>query len=173
MGTSRDVRIPCGLRGFIAMLTTNLAATFLLAMTSMAALAQVPADPSTATATGPDHAIGVGDSLPRSDTASNIGPADTASIIAPILPSRAIGNDAMSRDYLRTARAVLVAGRTGEAQRSLEMAETRALDRTVVLGRANTPSSSVYIARISDARRALGNGDSHYAIVLIDVALLH
>jgi len=155
------------------MLATNLTAAVLLGMTSMVALAQVPVDPGTATATQSGQAIGAGDSSPRSDKASNIGPADTTSIIAPTLPSPAIGNDAMSRDYLRTARAALVAGHTGEAQESLEMAETRALDRTIVLGRANIPSSSVYIARISDARRALGNGDSHYAIVLIDVALLH
>jgi hypothetical protein len=155
------------------MLTPSLAAAFLLAMTSMVALAQVPADPGTATATRAGHAIGVGDGSPQSDTAGNIGPAGSAATVAPTLPSPAIGNDAMSRDYLRTARAALVAGRTGEAQQSLEMAETRALDRTVVLGRTNTPSSSVYIARIGDARRALGNGESHYAIVLIDVALLH
>jgi hypothetical protein len=155
------------------MLTTNLTAALLLGMTSVGAFAQAPADPGSATPTRPGQAIGVGDALPRSDNASNIGPADTTSTIAPTLPSPAIGNDAMSRDYLRTARAALVAGHTGEAQQSLEMAETRALDRTVVLGHANTPSSSVYIARISDARRALGSGDSHYAIVLIDVALLH
>ncbi len=121
------------------MLTTNLAATVLLAMTSMAALRQVPADPGTGTATGPGHAIDVGDSLPQSDTASNIGPADTASTIAPTLPSPAIGNDATSRDYLRTARAALVAGRTGEAQQSAEMAETRALDRAVVPGPGQYP----------------------------------
>ena len=71
------------------------------------------------------------------------------------------------------ARAALVAGNTGEAQQSLEMAETRALGRPVVLGQANTPNASLYIARIADARSALGKGDSRYAISLIDVALLH
>jgi hypothetical protein len=137
----------------MTMLTTNLAAVVLLGLTSGVTLAQVPAG--------------------QSDKSSNNTPADTTSAIAPSLPSPSLTNDAMSRDYLRAARVALVAGHTGEAQQSLEMAETRALDRPVVLGQATTPNASLYIARIADARRALGKGDSRYAITLIDVALLH
>src|SRR5580698_8957585 len=106
MNLGRHERI-LGLRGFCAMLTINLTAAVLVGMTSMVAVAQVPVDPGTATATHSGRAIGVGDSSPRSDQASNIDPADTASTIAPTLPSPPIGNDAMSRDYLRTARASL------------------------------------------------------------------
>jgi hypothetical protein len=157
------------------MLTTNLAAAFLLGLTATAAVAQLPAAPS---ATRSGQAVAAGASSPQSDKASNNGPAGTKPTIAPtppspILASPALGNDAMSRDYLRAARAALVAGNTGEAQQSLEMAETRALGRPVVLGQANTPNASLYIARIADARSALGKGDSRYAISLIDVALLH
>ena len=71
----------------------------------------------------------------------------------------------------QAARASLVAGRTGQAQQSLEMAETRALDRVVPQGQTNAPSDSQIVARIQDARHALGSGDSAHAIQLIDLAL--
>jgi hypothetical protein len=85
----------------------------------------------------------------------------------------AIGNDTVSRDYLRSARADLVAGRTVAAQQSLALAQRRALDQAAVSGRTATPNTGLFIARIIDARQALEHGDSHYAIALIDVALLH
>jgi hypothetical protein len=151
----------------------NLAAAIWLGLASTIALAQVPAGTGAATAAKPDHASGTGAGLPRSDKASNSGPADTTSIVAPVLPSPPVSNDAMARDYLRAARVALVAGKTGEAQQSLEMAETRALDRPVARGQENLPNASTFIARIADARRVLGNGDVRYAISLIDVALLH
>lgn len=88
-------------------------------------------------------------------------------------PSQVIGDDAASRDYLRAARVALVAGKSGEARQALELAETRALGRPRTAGADNAPNTSLYLARIADARRALGKGDSRYAISLIDVALLH
>jgi hypothetical protein len=72
---------------------------------------------------------------------------------------------------LRAARASLVAGHTGQAQQSLEMAETRALDRSVAQGQTSTPSDSQFVSEIRDARHALGSGDRPHAIQLIDVAL--
>lgn len=143
----------------------------LLAFTAMSALAQAPSVTNPATGARPGHEVGIGDSLPRSNKASNIVPADTQSNIAPTLPPSAIGDDAASRDYLRAARASLVAGRTGQAQQSLEMAETRALDRAVPQGQTDAPSNSQLVSRIRDARHALGGGDSTHAIQLIDLAL--
>ena len=148
-----------------------LATVALLGVTAMSALAQAPPISDPATGARPGHEVGIGDSLPRSDKASNIVPADTRSNIAPTLPPSAIGVDAASRDYLRAARASLVAGRTGQAQQSLEMAETRALDRSVPQGQTETPSHSQLISRIRDARHALGGGDSTQTIQLIDLAL--
>jgi hypothetical protein len=149
----------------------NFATAALLGMAAMPALAQAPSGPSAATGARPGHEAGIGDSLPRSDKASNIVPADTRSSVAPTLPSPTIGENAASRDYLKVARASLVDGRTGQAQQSLEMAETRALDRWVPQGQTIVPSDSLLISRIRDARQALGGGDRKRAIQLIDLAL--
>ena len=140
-------------------------------MTSLSALAQVPSGADPATGARPGHQIGVGDSLPRSGKASNIVPADTRSNIAPTLPMATVGDDAASRDYLKAVRASLVAGHTGQAQQSLEMAETRVLDRSVRQGETDTPSHSQLVSRIREARHALGGGDRTQAIQLIDLAL--
>jgi hypothetical protein len=146
-----------------------LATVALLGMTTLSALAQAPVlDP--ATGARPGHMPGVGESLPQSDKASNIVPADTRSNIAPTLPGSAVGENAGPYDYLRAARASLVAGHTGQAQQSLEMAETRALDRSVVQGQV-APVNGGFVSRISEARRALGDGNSSHAIELIDIAL--
>jgi hypothetical protein len=143
----------------------------LLGMTALQALAQTPAGLNPATGARPGHEPGVGVSLPLSNNASNTVPADTKSVIAPTLPASAVGPNATTHDYLTAARASLVAGRTGQAQQSLEMAETRALDRSVAQGQTNTPSDSPVVAKIRDARRALGSGDRAHAIQFIDLAL--
>jgi hypothetical protein len=146
-------------------------AVALLGLTAMPALAQMPAGADPATGARPGHQIGVGESLPLSNRASNIDTADTRSNIAPTLPAPTIGNDGGSRDYLRAARASLIGGRTGQAQQSLEMAETRALDRGVQAGQTDVPSNSQVVSRIRDARHALGNHDRAHTIQLIDLAL--
>jgi hypothetical protein len=142
-----------------------------LSLSALPSLAQVPANPPTVSDARPGHVVGIGDSLPRSNAASNIVSSDTQSNIAPTLPPSALGENGAIHDYLRAARAALVAGHTGAAQQSLEMAETRALDRSVRRDQVNTPSNDHFIVRISDARRALGNGDTPRAIQLIDQAL--
>jgi hypothetical protein len=147
-----------------------LATAALLGMTMASALAQAPSMADTSAGARPGHVAGTGASLPRSDKASNIGPGDTRSPIAPTLPASDVGENAGPYDYLRAARASLVAGRTGQAQQSLEMAETRSLDRSVAQDQV-APIDSKFVSRISDARRALGNGDSAHAIELIDLAL--
>jgi len=97
--------------------------------------------------------------------------ADTVSNIAPPLPQSGIGDNGASEDYLKSARTSLVNSRSGQAQRSLEMAETRALDRPLLDDEANVPSNSQFVSRIRDARHALGRGDRGRAIQLIDLAL--
>ena len=149
-------------------------AVALASMTSLAALAQAPTagPPAVLPPSGarPGHTPGVGVSLPRSTHASNIRPSDTRTV-APTLPTPAVGVDATVRTYLRAARSALVAGRTGEAQQALEMAETRALDRSVPQGRTNVPSHSPLVARIGAARQALGAGDRSRALHRIDTAI--
>ena len=153
------------------MRSLNLAAAALLGITAMSALAQAPPRMNPATEARPGHEPGVGESLPRSDKAGNIVPADTRSNIAPTLPQPTVGENATTQDYLRAARSALAAGRTGQAQQSLEMAETRALDRSVAQGQTNAPSDSQLVSRIRDARHALGSGDRAHAMQLIDLAL--
>jgi len=149
----------------------NLATAAVLGMIALSVLAQAPSGTNPATGARPGHEPGVGESLPLSNKASNIAPADTRSNIAPTLPQPAIGENATTQDYLRAARAALIADRAGQAQQSLEMAETRALDRSVPQGQTNAPSDIQLVSRIRDARHALGSGDRTHAIQLIDLAL--
>jgi hypothetical protein len=134
-----------------------------------------PPPPGANPATGarPGNEIGTGSSLPMSDRSSNITPQDTTSVIAPNLPSPAIGENASTRDYLMAARTALLLGRTGEAQQSLEMAETRALDRSVPLFQTNTQIKDPLIGEIEQALRALSAGDRSRAVQIIEDALPH
>jgi hypothetical protein len=73
--------------------------------------------------------------------------------------------------YLQAARSALVAGRTGEAQQALEMAQTRALDRSVPLFQTNAPSRNPLVDKIGQARAALGAHDRGRAVQIVDEAL--
>src|SRR5271165_6159586 len=128
------------------------------------ALAQTQAPPHTPTGARPGNIIGTGQSLPMSNRASNIDQSDTRSTIAPNLPAPPIGQDAPPEAFLQAARGALAAGRTGEAQQSLEMAETRLLDRSVPYNAANVPSRDPRLAIIEQARHALAAGDRAGAI---------
>jgi hypothetical protein len=149
----------------------NLATVALLSLTALPAMAQAPAGTNPATGARPGHEPGVGVSLPLSNKASNINQGERQAAVAPTLPRSGLGVNETPGDYLRAARSALVAGRTGQAQQSLEMAETRALDRSVPQGEANTPSGSPLVARIRDALHALGDRDNRQAIGFIDQAL--
>jgi hypothetical protein len=129
---------------------TYAATVMLLATAGYSALAQVPN---------------------TSPKASNISPADTKSEIAPVLPAAAVAEGASVNDYLNAAKTSLAAGKTGQAQQELEMAETRVLDRSVAAGQAGTPSDSTLVSRIHEARENLGRGDSAGAMQMIDRAL--
>ncbi len=148
---------------------------------SLPTLAAVPPSPGAAdqmppgtnpeTGARPGNEIGTGSSLPRSDRASHILPG-AASTIAPNLPTPPIGENASSHDFLVAARGALAAGRTGEAQQALEMAETRRLDRSVPLFQTTAPISDPLAATIENALHALGAGDRDGAMRLIEQAIV-
>jgi hypothetical protein len=52
-----------------------------------------------------------------------------------------------------------MAGRTGETQQALEMAETRALSRSVPLFQTTSPVDDPLVANIEAALNALSSGD--------------
>jgi hypothetical protein len=110
-------------------------------------------------------------SMPMGTRSSNIDASDTRSMIAPNLPNPSLGPDAGPADYLHAAQASLQAGRTGEAQQSLEMAQTRLLDRSVPMGQTNNPSDNPAVTQISQALRALAAHDRAQAMQLIQSAL--
>lgn len=124
--------------------------------------------PDPATGARPGHVPGIGESLPRSERASNIGPG-TARGIAPSLPQPAVSDAGDAREYLRAAHEALANGRTGLAQQSLEMAETRMLSR-VVPGDVITPSGEEMVMRIRQARQALDAGQRMQAMQIIEAA---
>ncbi len=108
---------------------------------------------------------------PQSNAASNIGPADTSSAIAPRLPTPPAGDDATIRQYLLDARQALAEGRTGTAQEALERAETRMLDRAVPAPRLHQPNRSPLVEQVTAARQALGMNDTNRALQILDTAL--
>lgn len=131
----------------------------------------VPPGANPATGARPGNEIGTGMSLPMGNRASNIDPHNTRSEIAPNLPSPAIGPNAAPADYLRAAQNALQAGRTGEAQQSLEMAQTRLLDRSVPQDQTNNPSDNPAVTQVSQALHALAMHDRAQAMQLIQSAI--
>jgi hypothetical protein len=131
----------------------------LLGSTVSVGLAQTTA-PTVPPGTGarPGNEIGTGSSLPRSNNASNITKSDTRSDIAPNLPSPPIGENASVHDYLVAARTSLTAGRTGEAQQAMEMAETRALDRSVPRSPTTAPIKDPVVSGITRCPERPGLG---------------
>ena len=82
-----------------------------------------------------------------------------------------IGQNATFLEYLKSARESLAQGRTGQAQQSLEMAETRALSRSVPQEQTDKSSGDKLVLQISSALRALGTGNRTLAMQIIDSAL--
>ena len=140
----------------------------LLVLMGAPALAQNP--PATPSGARPGNVIGTGESLPTSNKASNTPGSTGHGLLAPNLPSPALGADAGPADYLHAARSALAAGKTGEAQQSLEMAQTRALDRSVPMGATNDPSQSPLVKSIGMALHALGTHDRAATMQAIDAA---
>jgi hypothetical protein len=115
----------------------------------------------------PGRIPGVGESLPRSDRASNIGPETTRPGVAPSLPRPDVGIGAEPEAYLRAARDALTVGKTGLAQEALEMAETQMLHRSVMPGMSPAPADVPMVATVRDARMALGRGNAAEALSIL------
>ena len=142
-----------------------------LGIAAISALAQAPpVDPATGPQPGRDYNQSR-DSEQHSNQSSNIVPANTRSDIAPTLPMPRIGQNATFLEYLKSACESLAQGRTGQAQQSLEMAETRALSRSVPQEQTDKSSGDKLVLQISSALRALGTGNRTLAMQIIDSAL--
>lgn len=114
----------------------------------------------------------MGGNVPVSTKASNLDQQDQADgKVAPALPSPDLGPNASPVDYLRAAQSALAAGKTGEAQQSLEMAQTRLLDRSVPYGEVNKPINSPAIDTISKALQALAAGNTAQSTQLVQAAI--
>jgi hypothetical protein len=155
------------------MLRSVFSAGVLIGLASLAAAQPAPSGANPDTGARPGNEIGTGSSLPYSDRSSNITPQDTRSTIAPNLPSPPVGPNASPRDYLAAARTALLQGHTGEGQQALEMAETRALDRSVPLFQTDVPSRNPLVDEINQALQALGSGDRGRAVQIIEAAMAH
>jgi hypothetical protein len=131
----------------------------------------VPPGTNPETGARPGNEVGTGMSMPMGYRASNIDHNNTHSLIAPNLPSPQVGPNANAADLLRAAQSALRAGRTGEAQQSLEMAQTRLLSRSVPMGQTNNPSDNPAVSQISQALRALSAGDRAQTMQLIQAAI--
>jgi hypothetical protein len=93
-----------------------------------------------------------------------------SSVLAP-LPSPVVSPGARPSEYLRAAQGALAAGRRGEAQEALEMAQTRMLDRSVPLGQTNNPSDNPTSGQISQALQALAAHDQATCMQSIQAAI--
>ena len=161
----RHIALPCAL-------LFALGCGVALAQTGVPLTAQgVPPGANPATGARPGNDIGTGMSIPMGTSASNITAADTNSPIATNLPSPDLPEGAPAQAYLIAARNALAAGKTGEAQQSLEMAETRLLDRSTPLFQTNTPSANPVVSQISQALQALAAGDQPRCMALIEAAI--
>ncbi len=158
----------------------------LLPLTAVAALLAVPAlaqtnypptnyppspPPNARVIAGPGKVVtgppGLPSVEPMSQRASNIGPGDTRSVIAPALPSPEVGPNAGPSAYLHAAQSALAANQTGQAQEALENAETALLSRSVPQGAVDQPDQSSAVHNVSAALRALGANDNAQAMALI------
>ena len=115
--------------------------------------------------TGPRSLPSVELASPR---ASNIGSADTRSVIAPALPQADVGPNATPTDYLQAARSALAANQTGRAQSALENAESLLLTRSVPLGATANPDRDPAVGNIQAALHALGNHNVQGAMRLVE-----
>ncbi len=110
-------------------------------------------------------------SNPFSSQASNIAGSGNKPEVAPSLPTPNVGANAPASAFLQAAQSALAAGRTGEAQQALEMAQTRLLDRSVPLFQTNRPSDDPAVREVSLALQALGAGNRTGSLQHIQNAL--
>ncbi len=94
------------------------------------------------------------------------------STIAARLPTPALDENAGPAEFLRAAEGALAAGRIGEAQEAMEMAQTRLLDRSVPLGTTGVPSDQPAVKLVSQALQALAEGDRATCLRMIKAAAM-
>jgi hypothetical protein len=94
------------------------------------------------------------------------------STIVARLPSPALDENAGPVEFLRAAENALAAGRTGEAQEAMEMAQTRLLIRAVPLGTTGVPSDQPAVKLVSQALQALAEGDRATCLRMIQAAAM-
>jgi hypothetical protein len=107
---------------------------------------------------------------PSSNAASNLPGQERRPDVAPSLPTPSVTGSKPS-EFLRSAQNALAAGLTGEAQQAMEMAQTRLLDRSVPLGQTRVPDRSPAVEQISQALRALGEGNRAASMRALEAAL--
>jgi hypothetical protein len=92
--------------------------------------------------------------------------------VRPALPSPDVPpQTGRTSDYLRYAQGALAAGRNGEAQEALEMAQTRMLDRSVPMLQTNNPSDNPTVGQISQALQALAARDRASCLRFVQAAI--
>lgn len=89
----------------------------------------------------------------------------------PALPAPMLAENAPVAEILRAARTAVITSKRGEAQEALEMAQTRMLDRSVPLFQTNNPSQDPGVTAISQALRALADGDREATLRHIETAM--
>jgi len=94
--------------------------------------------------------------------------AEIAAGASPALPLPGLPADATAQDYLVAARQAIRAGNAGEAQASLERAETRLLNRASLAAGPNRPLHHPGIVEIEQVLDQLGANDSAGALATID-----
>ena len=75
------------------------------------------------------------------------------------LPAPDVPESASAETFLRAALTAVAQNRGGMARESLEMAQTRLLDRSVALGQTRNPSDDPAVRQISTAMQSLSAGD--------------
>ncbi len=94
--------------------------------------------------------------------------AETAAGASPALPLPGLPVDATAQDYLVAARQAIQGGNAGEAQASLERAETRLLNRASLAAGPNRPLRHPGVTEIEQALDQLDGNDSAGALATID-----
>jgi len=87
---------------------------------------------------------------------------------SPAVPLPGLSADATARDYLVAARQAVQAGNAGEAQASLERAETRLLNRASLAAGPNRPLRHPGVTEIEQALDQLDANDTAGALATID-----
>lgn len=108
---------------------------------------------------------------PAAPAQSDLSQGAPTGLIHGRLPAPPVSENAPVAEILRAAQSAVVTGRRGEAQEALEMAQTRLLDRSVPLFQTNTPSQDPGVAAVSQALRALAEGDREATLRHIQTAM--